>query len=834
MALSSKRALPAKETALFKSLLQLYETRQYKKALKVADQILKKAPKHGETTSMKGLVLTNLNRKEEGIQLVKAGITLDIDSHICWHVYGIVHKADRNYEEALKCYLQALKFDKVSRTKKRRVAYLGVHHGFQDNINILRDSAQLQVQLRQYDSLQETRLALLKLRPNVRLGWVGLAVAYHLNNKLPEARTVLQQYLKTVKGVPDYDFEFSELLTYYVTLTEETGDYEDALQLLEGYAKDRSIVDKSAILTIKENISDETRPKALELFQALSEALPKATSPRRLALDVASGRRAFIRSMAEAYLQTGLVRGIPSLFSDVKALYRDTNKQDVIGQLVLDFSSRLGEALASPSTSSAEYDPTTYVWSLYFLAQHHSYVSPTNPETALHFINTALEHTPTLPELYMIKARILKRCGDPIGASQAMEDARELDLQDRFLNTKSAKYLLRDGQIEQANSVLGLFTKKDAPSPGADLEEMQSLLYLLEEGHAYRSVGKLSLALKRYRAVEKTFSDFEDDQYDFHSYCLRRHTLNAYHGLLRFEDTLRSHPAYVESALAAAEIYIRIYDGGAKVIEGATTAVGDSQKKGKKKAKKAEKEKKTQVPAPANEDKEAPPAAPVDDDPDGLKLLNAKKPLEEALKLVRPLEELQLQDIRVWTTSFDLALRRGKYLQAIRALRAIHRVRADDPELHYRVVLLKTSIANIRISDHSRAVLTKALDGLTPPDVPLEELNTSFLQKNPSMAAATFSHCRSLWVIKGQGIVSDVEESMLQLARPEIQLSIALALRALDFLKNVANSTRSEEFRQAMVKRFPLSTVFKLESEKASIRTDLRAKPPPPEEPDHE
>lgn len=112
--------------------------------------------------------------------------------------------------------------------------------------------------------------------------------------------------------------------------------------------------------------------------------------------------------------------------------------------------------------SLAEYDPTTYVWSLYFLAQHHSYVSPTNPETALHFIDTALEHTPTLPELYMIKARILKRCGDPIGASQAMEDARMLDLQDRFLNTKSAKYLLRDGQIEQANSVLGLFTKVSA------------------------------------------------------------------------------------------------------------------------------------------------------------------------------------------------------------------------------------------------------------------------------------------------------------------------------------------------------------------------------------
>lgn len=45
--------------------------------------------------------------------------------------------------------------------------------------------------------------------------------------------------------------------------------------------------------------------------------------------------------------------------------------------------------------------------------------------------------------------------------------------------------------------------QRDAPSPGADLEEMQSLLYLVEEGRAYHSVGKLSLALKRYKAVEK-------------------------------------------------------------------------------------------------------------------------------------------------------------------------------------------------------------------------------------------------------------------------------------------------------------------------------------------
>lgn len=66
-----------------------------------------------ETTSMKGLVLTHTGRKEEGVELVRKGVRLDLTSHICWHVLGLVHKADRNYEEALKCYTQALRFDKV-------------------------------------------------------------------------------------------------------------------------------------------------------------------------------------------------------------------------------------------------------------------------------------------------------------------------------------------------------------------------------------------------------------------------------------------------------------------------------------------------------------------------------------------------------------------------------------------------------------------------------------------------------------------------------------------------------------------------------------------------
>lgn len=131
LSLTNKRYLPSKESSLFKDLLNQYETRQLKKGQKTADQILKKFPDHGgiavlhfssarlvsylirETLCMKGLILTHMGKREEGLELVKKGIRLDLTSHICWHVFGLIQKGEKNYEEALKSYLQALRFDKV-------------------------------------------------------------------------------------------------------------------------------------------------------------------------------------------------------------------------------------------------------------------------------------------------------------------------------------------------------------------------------------------------------------------------------------------------------------------------------------------------------------------------------------------------------------------------------------------------------------------------------------------------------------------------------------------------------------------------------------------------
>ena len=97
------------------------------------------------------------------------------------------------------------------------------------------------------------------------------------------------------------------------------------------------------------------------------------------------------------------------------------------------------------------------LWAYYYLAQHYDYYE--NSETALKYINKAIEHTPTLIELFMCKAKILKHASEFEEAADWMDEAREMDTADRYLNSKSAKYHLRANRLEVAASVCGKFTR---------------------------------------------------------------------------------------------------------------------------------------------------------------------------------------------------------------------------------------------------------------------------------------------------------------------------------------------------------------------------------------
>lgn len=80
------------------------------------------------------------------------------------------------------------------------------------------------------------------------------------------------------------------------------------------------------------------------------------------------------------------------------------------------------------------------------------------------------------------------------------------------------------------------------------------LRYELASGESYLRQGELGRSLKKFLAVEKHYADITEDQFDFHSYCLRKMTLRAYVEMLKFQDRLHSH-AYFRKAASGAIRY---------------------------------------------------------------------------------------------------------------------------------------------------------------------------------------------------------------------------------------------------------------------------------------
>ena len=80
-------------------------------------------------------------------------------------------------------------------------------------------------------------------------------------------------------------------------------------------------------------------------------------------------------------------------------------------------------------------------------------------DKSLIFVNKAIEHTPTVIELYIHKAKIYQRLGDPEKAANLNEEARNLDLADRYLNAHSSKYLLKANKIRESYDNMIFFSK---------------------------------------------------------------------------------------------------------------------------------------------------------------------------------------------------------------------------------------------------------------------------------------------------------------------------------------------------------------------------------------
>mmetsp|Transcript_20010 Transcript_20010/g.29024 ORF Transcript_20010/g.29024 Transcript_20010/m.29024 type:complete len:901 (+) Transcript_20010:308-3010(+) len=886
------RPLPKKEADLFKSVVKHYECKQYKKVIKSADTILKRFPNHGETLCMKGLTLNSMSKREEAHALVKQGLMKDMRSHVCWHVFGLLHRSDRNYNEAIKAYKQALRIDP-------------------ENLQILRDLSLLQIQMRDIKGFVVTRNTILTLKPNQKINWLAFALAKHLNGDLRGAVSVIDIYLGTLnEGSLELEkgFESSELAMYRnkilaeipdnldealnhldacknvivdmgawlmskATFQLKLGKYEEALETFvamfqRGLTEDYRVHTGYMCALLKLNaddcadalklrgtntvatlrpLTDDERKTLIDAYTGdLLESHPRSRAVRRIPLSILVGDK--LQDAVASYCRKGLTKGVPSLGSDLSAMFlvekdgryvladdpadirAHSNFSMLVGLVDGYISSLLSHSKFSDADGEEEESPSTVLWAWYLRAFLHELAGEYMDGIAL--ADKCIEHTPTAVDVYELKARLLQAAGDKGAAADCLDKGRELDKQDRYINNQTTKYMLQADRDSVARERIALFTRHEG-NPEQNLYDMQCTWYELELAACMARKGQWGRSLKKYMAIDKHFEDFHEDQFDFHSYCIRKVTLRAYSDVLRFEDNLWGQQYYCQAAEGIIRNYVFLYDNPSAVgveeepdysemtaaqRKKAKAIARKKKKSAEKKAAEAAEKRKVEEEKMNDQNgskkKKAGGSSPsvVDEDPDGEELLK-RDPLEEAKKYSATLSKHAPNRISTWMGQYDVAIRRKKVLMALQALFKAKAIDKESNELFTRIVDFVQKVesekeANPIIKEVLASETTTLLEGKSLSDFVSEAASRA---KSDALTDLP----KRIAVAKGLiatnvGTVKEASSLIIDGGLEGRKVSVDTcrdALRCLTFLGSDAEDAKTEWVAKVKEK-FPLMTNF--------------------------
>ncbi|KAJ6221410.1 hypothetical protein RDWZM_007222 [Blomia tropicalis] len=935
---TNSQNLPPREASLFKKILKHFKDKQFKNGLKVANQILQnpKFSEHGETLSMKGLILNSMGKKQEAFDYVRRGLKNDVRSHVCWHVFGLLQKADHKYEEAIKCYRNALRLKK-------------------DSVQILSDLSLVQIQTRDLEGYRDSRYQLFSLRPGERSTWIGCAMAYHLTGDTATAVNLLSEYQKTNASAGmrrnnrrnNETYEHSELLLYNISILMECSRYDEALSLLleseneivdkvsyyqymteiylslERFKDAHKIIMDQLIIRNPENvyyyellekanhIADEEQ--RMEMFNELACKYPRSQTITRLPLNFITNLEIFTTKM-DSYLRKGFRKGQPAMFRDLKHLYNGElekcslgrtstysklelklvsptidrvelesliakarhvsklpPKIGIIENLLLNYVDNLksNNSFDSKPSSNNEEAVTCLLWVYYFLAQHFDALKEFS--MALYFANCALVHTPTMIDIFVIKAKIFKHAGFPEKAAKYLEEAQSLDTSDRYLNSKCAKYLIRINKIKEAEEMCSKFTREGV-SAMENLNEMQCMWFLNEMASAYQRMNMFGEALKKCIEVDNHFAEINEDQFDFNTYCMLKVTLRSYVQMIRLEDQLKSHRFFLKTAKLAIEIYLRLHDKpissknednddeGSNMTASELRKMRNKQRKAKLKA-----DKENEIKAKKNNEKrDQEPKSEFAEVVDVNKLEKCETPLDDVMRFLTPFKLFGFRSLETHLLAFEVYYRKEKILLQLQCLkRAFRQCNSDSkyyPTLLRQSVLfldrlhrtmassmnesikfvLRQELPNIKIFGINSCIDGDQFDPLSKLPA-TDEFMAKYLSSKASSFQIRVEHLKTKWFINEtrvnndttscnkQRSASEYTESMIESMVKEMHELTDLTLEHAITFYNIVKSNLfgsvsvriMDLLRQRLHQLYPYASRFMTESEIQELEDDL-------------
>lgn len=228
--------LPKKESNYIKNVIKSYDERNYKKALKQLEKTIKTFGIKDEYQILKNLLEISKDsnmpepKAEELIKNTRRLLMKKLKSGFNWHCLAIMYKTRKNYKEAAKSMLQAVRF-----------------HG-QDRI-ILRDAANLLLESRDLLQHRDMRRKQLESGSSIYGNWLGYAMSRDLIEDHDGALDILDSLMEMMmeeKKASEkkkkkeeketsvlYRKEYSHLLVYKAKLLAKTGRVDDAISVIK-------------------------------------------------------------------------------------------------------------------------------------------------------------------------------------------------------------------------------------------------------------------------------------------------------------------------------------------------------------------------------------------------------------------------------------------------------------------------------------------------------------------------------------------------------------------------------------------------------------------------
>ena len=145
--------------------------------------------------------------------MIKESLKISYKNPKVWHFYALFHKEQKNYAQAVRCYVFANKYES-------------------DNINVLKDLSNLLLFLGNFDDFEKYSLQCVSTKSSLGVNWVQYALAeYFLKNyeaSLHLIDSVLKSFEDTMKKQ-----EVHEVIVFKANILIKLERYEECIDLLE-------------------------------------------------------------------------------------------------------------------------------------------------------------------------------------------------------------------------------------------------------------------------------------------------------------------------------------------------------------------------------------------------------------------------------------------------------------------------------------------------------------------------------------------------------------------------------------------------------------------------